>query len=77
LHWIKEDEGKKQFKDHKESKHARDMCKFGLGFEDPLDDDDPTDDEQGYDNSDLESDTNEGEDSEMGNVTYASTDDED
>ncbi|MCD7461249.1 hypothetical protein HAX54_045733 [Datura stramonium] len=46
----------------------------GPGFEEPFDDDDPTDSERARCNSDLESNV---DDSEIGEAIYAPTDDED
>ncbi|MCD7467525.1 hypothetical protein HAX54_005020 [Datura stramonium] len=58
------------------SEHSKALSKVGTGCEEPLDDDDATDKEQVRVDSDLESDDKE-EDSKMGEVVLAPTDNED
>ncbi|MCE3051436.1 hypothetical protein HAX54_049828 [Datura stramonium] len=58
------------------SEHSRDLCRVGPGFEESFDYDDPTDDEKAHVDSDLESDADEGEEFEIGEVAYAPVDDE-
>ncbi|MCD9638644.1 hypothetical protein HAX54_022734, partial [Datura stramonium] len=53
------------------NKHARAFCRVRLEVEEPLDDDVPTKDKQAQDESNLDSDANKGEDTEMGDTEYA------
>ncbi|MCD7454179.1 hypothetical protein HAX54_023893 [Datura stramonium] len=62
--------------DYPLSEHSRALYRVGLGFKELFDDDDATDEEQARVDSNLESDDN-GDDSEMGEATFALTDDED
>ncbi|MCD7460841.1 hypothetical protein HAX54_044573, partial [Datura stramonium] len=57
--------------DYSLSEHSRALYRVGLGFEEPFNDDDPTDDEKAHIDSNLEYDADEGEDFEMGEATYA------
>ncbi|MCD7470661.1 hypothetical protein HAX54_010675 [Datura stramonium] len=62
--------------DYPLSEHSRALYKVGLAFSEPLDDDDPKNNEQARSYSDLESDDGEGEDLGMGDVDYAPTNNE-
>ncbi|MCD9640840.1 hypothetical protein HAX54_026545 [Datura stramonium] len=55
--------------------HSRALCRVGPCFEEPFDEDDPTNDEQACVDSYLESDADDGGDSEMGESSYSPTDD--
>ncbi|MCD9644096.1 hypothetical protein HAX54_032074 [Datura stramonium] len=63
--------------DYPLSEHSRALFNVGLDFEELFNDDDATDDEQTRVDSDLESDGDDGEDSEIGEVAYVPTEDED
>ncbi|MCE0480765.1 hypothetical protein HAX54_037873 [Datura stramonium] len=59
------------------SENSRALYRFRPKFEEPFDGDDATNDEKDRVDSDLESDGDDGKDSEMGKVAYAPTNDED
>ncbi|MCD7461884.1 hypothetical protein HAX54_047337 [Datura stramonium] len=56
--------------DYPLSEHSRALCRVGPGSEEPFDDDDATDEEQARVDSDLESDGDDGDDSEMGQALF-------
>ncbi|MCD7450306.1 hypothetical protein HAX54_005283 [Datura stramonium] len=58
------------------NEHVMAFCKVEAEYKEPMDDDIPIDDDQARNDSDLEFDDVDGEDSEMGDSTYAPTDNE-
>ncbi|MCE0481318.1 hypothetical protein HAX54_038996 [Datura stramonium] len=53
------------------SENSRALYRVGPGFREPFDDDDATNEEQAQVDSNLESNSDDGDDSEMGKATFA------
>ncbi|MCD7465725.1 hypothetical protein HAX54_001813 [Datura stramonium] len=62
--------------DYPMSEHSRSLCRVGLGFEEPIDDDMGIEDEMVRVDSDIESSDDEEHDFEMGEASLSPTDDE-
>ncbi|MCD7472654.1 hypothetical protein HAX54_013953 [Datura stramonium] len=58
------------------NEHARARCRVRAEYEEPVDNEIPTNVTQAREDSNVESDDSNGEDSEMGEAAYAPTDDE-